>query len=223
MKNYQWISEHVAARKRKEDMPAILVPVKEVQALAQLSDAEVFSTMTRRVFRAGLKHSLVDAKWPAFEKAFWGFEPFKVALMSDEQLENLMQNTDIIRHWGKIKATRLNAFMVDQLAQREGSFATYIANWPSQDIVGLWAQLKKEGSHLGGNSGAAFLRMLGKDTFMLTDDVVTALKAQGIVDKRPTSKRDLNTVQDAFNTWHTQSGGVPYAHISRMLACTIGY
>lgn len=222
MKNYQWIYEHVTERLSEEQMSTIYTPLLSSDEIRACSDDFLFSTLTRRVFRAGLKHSLVDAKWPAFEKAFFQFAPYKVALMSDEQLENLMQNDQIIRHWGKIKATRLNAYMVTEFAEQQGSFAEFIAQWPSSDIIGLWTLLKKQGSHLGGNSGAAFLRMLGKDTFMLSDDVVAALKAQGVVDKRPTSQRDLALVQQAFNQWHEESG-VPYAHISRMLAFTVGW
>jgi 3-methyladenine DNA glycosylase Tag len=164
----------------------------------------------------------VDSKWPEFEKAFHGFDPEKISLMSDEQLENLMQNDKIIRHWGKIKSVRQNALMVEELAAKHGSFAEFLAQWPSEDIVGLWAFLKKNGKQLGGNSGASFLRMVGKDTFMLTDDVVAALKVQGIVDKKPTSKRDLQKVQESFNQWKSESGR-PLCQISRLLSYTVGW
>lgn len=222
MKSYQWMYQHVIERAGKERLQGRLDNVHSVEELASLSESYMLSNIARRVFRAGIRHAVVDAKWPEFEKAFWGFDPQKVALMSDDQLERLMQNDKIIRHWGKIKATRMNAFMVAEYIEKQGSFAKFIAEWPSSDIVGLWAELKKNGSHLGGNSGAAFLRMIGKDTFMLTDDVVAALKAQGIIDKRPTAKRDLALVQQAFNQWHDESGA-PYAHISRLLAFTVGW
>lgn len=189
--------------------------------LAALSDDRVFSVMIRRVFRAGLKHSLVDAKWPAFERVFFGFKPEAVQEMSDEALEQLMHNTDIIRHFGKIKATRANAMLMTDLAHEYGSVARMIADWPEDNIIALWQLLKKRGKQLGGNSGAYFLRMLGKDTFVLTDDVVVALKAQGVVEKRPAAQRDLERVQAAFNQLHKQSGK-PLCQISRLLAFSIG-
>ena len=34
--------------------------------LKAVSDDRYLSQMSLRIFRAGLKHSLVDAKWPAF-------------------------------------------------------------------------------------------------------------------------------------------------------------
>lgn len=189
--------------------------------LAALSDDRVFSVMTRRIFRAGLKHSLVDAKWPAFEQAFFGFNPEAVQEMSDEALEQLMHNPQLIRHFGKIKATRANAVLMTDLAREYGSVAGMIAQWPEDNIVGLWQLFKKRGKQLGGNSGAYFLRMLGKDTFILTDDVVVALRAQGVVSKRPTAQRDLEQVQEAFNRLREQSGR-PLCQISRLLACSIG-
>jgi len=142
--------------------------------------------------------------------------------MSAEGLEGLMQNDQIIRHWGKIKATRDNAHMLVEIAEQHGSFAEFIAGWESRDITGLWSYLKKHGSNLGGNSGPAFLRMVGKDTFLLTDDVVAALVAQGIITKKPTAQRDLALVQQAFNHWQQQSGW-PLSHISRLLSHTVGY
>jgi 3-methyladenine DNA glycosylase Tag len=82
--------------------------------------------------------------------------------------------------------------------------------------------LKKQGAQLGGNSGPSFLRMVGKDTFLLTDDVVAALVAQGVVDKRPTAQRDLRAVQQAFNQWQQESGR-PLCQISRLLSMTVGW
>ena len=221
MKDFAWLYQH-ALEHKGEDLELLLPACLDNKQIATKTDAEVFSVLSRRVFRSGLKHSVVDAKWSGFEEAFFGFDPRKVALMSDEQLEKLMQNDKIIRHWGKIKATRANAFMITELADKHGSFAQWIAAWPEDNIIGLWAELKKQGAQLGGNSGAYFLRMLGKDSFVLTDDVIAALKAQGIVDKKPTAKRDLEKVQSAFNQWKAESGR-PLCHISRLLAFTVGW
>lgn len=185
-------------------------------------DDRILSAMTWRIFCAGLKRSLVDGKWPAFEKAFFGFDPEKVSLMSDDHLDALMQNRDLIRHFGKIKATRINALMIHEVSQKQGGFGQFLADWPIEDtVVGLWSYLKKEGAQLGGNSGAYALRIVGRDSPVLTDDVVVALKAQGVIDKRPTAKRDLLLVQEAFNQWHSESG-FDLCQISRLLARSIG-
>lgn len=201
----------------KADLPK----VSTKKALCAQSDAYYLSEMSRRIFRAGLKHSVIDAKWPAFEAALNQFNPLACALMPDEKLDELMGNKALIRHLGKMKAIRVNAAMVLDIAKTHGSFGQFIAGWPEDDIVNLWAYLKKHGAQLGGMSGARFLRMVGKDTFLLTDDVVAVLKAHGAITKAPTSKKDLAIVQTVFNDWHRETG-LPYSHISRVVSMTAG-
>ena len=64
--------------------------------------------------------------------------------------------------------------------------------------------------------------MIGKDTFIPTDDLVAALKAQGIVDKAPTSQKELAAVQAAFSQWQAESGR-PLCQLSVMLAHTVNH
>jgi 3-methyladenine DNA glycosylase Tag len=196
------------------------LPVPEsAKALRLMSDDRYLSTMCLRVFRAGLKHSMVDARWPQFEQVFKRFKPPAVAAMGDEALEAAMSQPGIIRHWGKIKSIRTNACMVQEISQLNGGFGNWLAAWPGEDIVGLWQQLKHRGAQLGGNSGPAFLRMVGKDTFLLSPDVVAVLLRQGVVSRKPSSKQALAAVQAAFNDWQQQSGR-PLCQISRILSYT---
>ncbi|MNF46491.1 3-methyl-adenine DNA glycosylase I [compost metagenome] len=143
--------------------------------------------------------------------------------MSAEHLERLMQDARIIRHLGKLKSVPRNAQFILDVEKEKGSFGALIADWPVTDIVGLWTYLKKHGHQLGGLSAPRFLRMVGKDTFVPSYDVVAALNAQKIVDKVPTSLRDLAIVQDVFNQWHEQSGGRAMSQISMMLAYTVNH
>lgn len=195
---------------------------KSPEQLLGQTDAYYLSEMSRRIFRAGLKHSMVDAKWPAFEQAFFQFNPARVAMMSDDELDELMGNRAIIRHWNKIKSVRHNAGMVLEIQEQSGSVGEWLSSWPDNDIVSLWTTLKKRGVQLGGNSAAYFLRRVGKDTLVLTGDVVAALISQGIVDKTPSSQRDLRAVQEAFNAWKEQSSK-PLCQISKLLAMTVNY
>ena len=85
-----------------------------------MGDDRYLSLMSLRIFRAGLKHSLVDARWPAFEEVFKGFEPARVVAMPDEELEALLGDQRLIRHWGKLKSVRANAARDDAARQRGG-------------------------------------------------------------------------------------------------------
>ncbi|MFV3330260.1 DNA-3-methyladenine glycosylase I [Pseudomonas sp. NY15437] len=223
MRDYPWLYEYCLNRFGSvEALEARLPQARTPAELAAVSDDRYLSLISLRIFRAGLKHSLVDAKWSAFEEVFFGFDPEKVVLMGGERLENLMQDARLIRHLGKLKSVPRNAQFVLDIAREYGSFGKLLAQWPSSDIVGLWKLLAKRGNQLGGMSAPRFLRMAGKDTFVLSDDVVAALKAQEIVDKAPTSQKDLAQVQAAFNTWQEQSGR-PLCHISMMLSYTVNH
>ena len=106
------------------------------------------------------------------------------------------------------------------MRREHGSFGAFLAAWPRDDFVGLWERLKRDGERLGGQTGRFFLRFCGWDTPVLSEDVVKALMAQGVIDKAPTSKKALAAVQDAFRVWHAESGR-PFCQISRILSATI--
>ena len=223
MQDFQWMLEYGINRFGSLAALEARLPIPATAAqLTAVSDDRYLSLMALRVFRAGLRHSVVDAKWPNFEEVFWGFDPEKVVLMSAEHIERLMQDTRIIRHLGKLKSVPRNAQMLLDVSREHGSFGVFLAQWPEQDIVGLWRYLSKQGYQLGGLSAPRFLRMAGKDTFVLSNDVVAALVAQDIVTKNPTSQRDLSAVQEAFNIWQTQSGR-PLCQISMLLALTVNH
>jgi 3-methyladenine DNA glycosylase Tag len=201
-------------------LDARLAVPKTPQQLAETPDDRYLSEMSRRIFRAGLKHSLVDAKWPAFEEVFHGFEPRRVRAMSDEALEALLGNTRLIRHWGKLKSVRDNAATMLDIATEHGSFGAWLAAWPGDDIVGLWEALAKRFSQMGGNSGPSFLRMVGKDTFILTPSVAAALKNWGALSAPPKNRQDRAAVQAAINAWAAESGR-PLCQLSLILAASV--
>ncbi|QHF04486.1 DNA-3-methyladenine glycosylase I [Pseudomonas asturiensis] len=223
MHDYKWLNEYCLNRfGSTKALEAHLPTPKTPKQLQAISADRYLSTLALRVFRAGLKHSLVDSKWPAFEEVFFRFDPEKVVLMGADHLERLMQDARIIRHLGKLKSVPRNAQLILDIEQEHGSFGQFIAQWPVDNITGLWQYLAKHGNQMGGLSAPRFLRMVGKDTFIPSYDVVAALNAQNIVDKVPTSKRDQAIVQAAFNQWHAESGR-PMCQLSAMLAFTVNH
>lgn len=209
------------ALERHPDLPERFMPIATDDQLRALGDDRYLSAMTQRVFAAGFRWAVIRAKWDGFEEAFHGFDPDWVADVDGETVDALAQDTRIVRHRPKILSTIENASFVQRIAAEHGSFGAWIAAWPADDTVGLWAALKKQGSRLGGGSGPWFLRLVGKDTFRLSPDVVAALIEAGVVDKEPTSKKGLRAVQEAFNTWSGESG-LPQGHVSIVLACSTG-
>lgn len=223
MRDYRWLHEYCLNRFGSAAALEARLPVpRSAGELRAVADDRYLSLISLRIFRAGLKHSVVDAKWPAFEEVFFGFDPHKVVLMGDEHLERLMRDERLIRHLAKLKSVPRNAQFVLDVAREKGGFGNLLADWPESDIVGLWRFLAKRGNQLGGLSAPRFLRMAGKDTFIPTEDVVAALVAQGVIDKAPTSQKDLAAVQDAFNRWQAESGR-PLCQLSVMLAHTVNH
>lgn len=204
----------------QEALPSCLT----LDKLRKTGEDRYLSAMAKCVFRAGFVWRVVENKWPGFEAAFSSFNPLAVANYSDEKLEELAEDERIIRNLSKIKATRDNAaFILDTKRLTGNSFAETVADWPEEDIVGLWLFLKKEGNRLGGNTGPGFLRLVGKDTFVLSNDVQAALINHGFIDKiSPNAKGDLLKVQTIFNDFRQQSGR-PYCEISRILAFAVNH
>jgi 3-methyladenine DNA glycosylase Tag len=194
---------------------------KTIAQLKRLSDDRYLSMMARCIFRAGFVWRVIDNKWSGFENAFAQFNPLAVAHFSDEKLEQLAQDRSIVRNFTKIVAVRNNAVYVLDRQRSHGSFAAFIADWPEDNITGLWLEMKKQGCRLGGNSGPMMLRSMGKDTFLLTKDVCDALINQGFIKKiSPSSQRDLKVVEQVFNQLREESGR-SLCQISRILAYTV--
>ena len=220
MISFKKIQKAAEQRLGKAELKRRLPKVKSAAALRKVTDDRYLSLMSLRVFRAGLRHDMVDAKWPAFEKAFRGFEPRKVRAMSDEQVEALMGDRRLIRHLGKLKSVHANAAAMIEFAAEHGSFGAYLAEWPGDRIVALWEDLAKRFHQLGGNSGPYFLRMAGKDTFVLTYSVVQALQHWRAVAGEPKGKKDRARVGEIFNAWAEETG-LPLAHLSMTLAASV--
>ena len=164
----------------------------------------------------------IENKWPDFEKAFLGFKPAKLTFQPDEFWDGLLSDKRIVRNGAKIMSVRDNAAFVQAIAKEYGSFGKFLGQWPASDEIGLLDLLTKRGSRLGGNTGQMFLRFVGWDGFVTSKDVVACLRDAGLdIAEEVKSKGDLAKVQAAFNAWAKESG-LPYAHMSRICALSIG-
>jgi 3-methyladenine DNA glycosylase Tag len=213
------------AEKRKGGAKALekLLPPKHgMKALAKMPDDRFLAEMTQRVFSAGFAWSVIENKWPDFEKAFLGFEPAKLIFQPDDFWDALLSDTRIVRNGAKITSVRENAAFVQEIAKEHGSFGQFLAKWSSSDQVGLLDLLAKRGSRLGGNTGQMFLRFVGWDGFVTSQDVVACLRDAGLdIAEEVKSKGDLAKVQAQFNAWAAETG-LPYVHLSRICAMSIG-
>ncbi|MBN9511948.1 MAG: DNA-3-methyladenine glycosylase I [Alphaproteobacteria bacterium] len=220
---FKRIRERAAKRKGGEKVLTILLPkTRDNKALAKLGDDRVLSEMARRVFSAGFVWSVIDKKWPGFEEAFLGFNPKRLLFQPAEFWEKLASDKRIVRNPQKIRSVRENAKFVSDIAAEHGSFGKFLATWPADDQIGLLEILDKRGSRLGGFSAQYLLRFLGRDSFILTNDLMLCLRDSGVpISAKGTSKKDMKLAQAQINEW-AQESGLPLTHISRICAMSIG-
>jgi 3-methyladenine DNA glycosylase Tag len=220
---FSTIRERAAARHGGEAALAKLLPHAPDRAvLAAMGDDRVLSAMTKRIFSAGFVWSVIEAKWDGFETAFLGFDPNRLLFEPDEYWERLCGDARIVRNPQKIMAVRANAQFVVDIAREHGGFGRFLADWPPEDQVGLLTLLAARGARMGGATGQYFLRFVGFDGFMTSNDVVAALRDAGVaISPTPTSKKDLAAIQARFNAWRAETG-LSATQISRICAMSIG-
>ena len=224
MGSYQHIFELAAARKCGAAALEELIEPHKPKArkdLEAVPDDRWLAGMTRYIFMAGFRWRVIETKWPGFEEAFWGFDPHRCAMISDEDTDALLKDTRIVRNGAKIASVPLNARFILDLDREHGSAGRFFADWPDGDFVGLLDVLKSRASRLGGEGAMRFLRSMGKPSFITSRDVTAALIREGVIDKPPSGKKDLHKIQAAFNAWAEESGRDLTA-ISRTLALSVG-
>lgn len=187
---------------------------------AAVPDDRALSAMTLRVFAAGFRWRVIEAKRDGFEAAFRGFDPAWCAALGAEELGALAADARIVRNPQKIATVPHNAAFVREIARAAGSFGAWVAAWPDDDVLGLLDALAARGARLGGDTGAWLLRDLGKGVFRLTADVTARLVAEGALSASATSKRGRAEAQAAFNRYRRESG-LDHSALSVVLACSI--
>lgn len=222
MHSFEVIHNRAAERKGgMGELNKLLPELPDREAVAALDESRFLAEMTRCIFQAGFVWRVIEQKWPDFENLFHGFDINAILGMQPDEWEEIRQDARIVRNNQKITSIRVNAQFIENISLESGSFARLIADWPESNLVGLFDLLKRRGSRLGGNSGQRFLRNVGKDTFVLTRDVVACLRNGGLeISSYPTSKSDLAEIQEVFNQWHEETQ-LPYTHLSRIAAYSI--
>lgn len=89
-------------------------------------DQTLFEMLILEGAQAGLSWEIILKRREGYRKAFKNFDVKKVARMTDEQLEKLMQDESIIRNRLKIFGTRKNALVFIDIQKEFGSFDAYL-------------------------------------------------------------------------------------------------
>ncbi|MFZ0242980.1 MAG: DNA-3-methyladenine glycosylase I [Desulfobacterales bacterium] len=126
-------------------------------------DKHWFEYIVLDAFQAGLSWKTVLHKREAFRRVFRGFDPAKVARLTEGALERAAENKAIIRNRLKIRAAVNNAKSFVDLQAKHGSFDAYIWSFTEGRVIhNNWQELDEIPAHTA-----------------LSDRVSKALKQEG--------------------------------------------
>ena len=93
------------------------------------NDFQLFEKICLEGFQSGLSWLTILRKRENFRQAFANFDFNKIADYNEDNVSQLLQNSGIIRHRGKIEATINNAHRALEIVEEFGSLAAYIWGW----------------------------------------------------------------------------------------------
>ncbi len=157
-------------------------------------DRHLFEMLILEGAQAGLSWITILRKREAYRKAFLGFDPIRVAALTDRDLETMLQNPGIVRNRLKVYSARDNARAFLEVQRECGSFDAYLwsfvggspkVNHPKSlaevpavtpEAEALSKALKKRGFRfVGPTIMYAFMQAVG----MVDDHVATCWKRHG--------------------------------------------
>ena len=111
---------------------------------AKYDDDILFEMLVLESFQSGLSWITVLKKRESFRKAFDDFDINKIVDYDDGKVRKLLENENIIRHEGKIRATISNAKVFIEIQKEYGSFSDYIWGFTDGEIIKTEYKTKSE-------------------------------------------------------------------------------
>lgn len=122
---------------------------------------DYLEVMTKVVFQSGISWQVVENKWPGIREAFHDFDIKTVADFHEKDLEELGQDTRVIRNQRKLAAIVSNAHKILDLDQEYGSFREYLRS--HGDFDATLKAMKKDFKFLGPMGVYYFLYVVGEE------------------------------------------------------------
>lgn len=146
-------------------------------------DRHLFEMLILEGAQAGLSWETILKRREEYRKAFHRFDPVKVAKMTDDELNALLENQGIIRNRLKIYAARRNALVFLQIQKEFGSFSNYVWNFVgNKPIVTRRKSLKDIPASTSISSALSKDLKKRKMTFVGPTIIYAFMQAVGLVD-----------------------------------------
>lgn len=146
-------------------------------------DRYLFEMLSLEGAQAGLSWMTILKKREGYREAFQNFDINACANLSDEDLEHIRVNGEIVRNKAKIKSVRTNAQAVQRIQQEFGSFSDFL--WSYVDHTPIIHTPEKDNDVLTENE---LSRQMSKDfkkrglTFVGPVILYTYMQAIGMID-----------------------------------------
>lgn len=124
MKRCSWV---------KENNPLYVAYHDQEWGIPLHDERALFELLCLETYQAGLSWETILNKRAAFRQAFHGYDVHQVAVMTDAELEGILQNPAVVRNRRKIYATRANAQAFLKIQAEFGSFDHYL--WSFVDFT----------------------------------------------------------------------------------------
>jgi DNA-3-methyladenine glycosylase I len=142
---------------------------------ASTDDQRLFEKICLEGFQAGLSWLTVLRKRANFRRGFEDFDPERVAVFGEAEIQRLLADEGIIRHQGKIRSVVNNGARALELIEERGSLAGYFWSWASAEdpppialtphtevSTAISKDLKRRGwSFVGPTTVYAFMQAMG--------------------------------------------------------------
>lgn len=92
-------------------------------------DSYIFEMLTLEGAQSGLSWNIVLSKREDYKKAFHNFDIDYCSKLSDEKLESIREQYNVIKNQSKLNAVRSNAIAVNNIQLEFGSFSNFLWNY----------------------------------------------------------------------------------------------
>ena len=122
---------------------------------------DYLEVMSKAVFQSGMSWKVVEAKWSTTREAFYNFDVHKVADLNAFDLEELANDTRVIRNRRKLNAIVSNAQSMIALEDEYGTFQSYLR--APGDFDATLTALRKDFKFMGPTGVYYFLHVVGEE------------------------------------------------------------
>ena len=121
---------------------------------------DYLEVMSKSAFQSGISWKVVESKWPGIKEAFRGFDATAVADLTEPELDELTNDTRVIRNRRKLEAVVTNARKMIDLDKSHGGFKNYLRSHGGFDET--VKDLRKQFKFMGEMGAFHFLYVVGE-------------------------------------------------------------